>query len=486
MYFGGDFTTVNGSARGFVAAADVATGALLPFNPNANAAVLALTLNYSKSKLVMAGRFATVSGQTWRGLAAVDPASGAIRPWAGSSILRASGNDAAMNSLSVDADGVYGSGYHFGSGGNVEGAFRLDNETGAVIWIQDCHGDTYSVFPTADVVYAASHSHYCGNNDGFWQTKPTWTFFHSTAFSKQAVGTITRDGMGYPNMEGNPHPELFHWFDKWTIGTYTGQNQAPWHVTGTANGNYVAYGGEFMAVNTTAQQGLVRFAKTTLAPNKVAPLPSSSGNYYSTQSFHHSVQSLAPGTARISWSNTHDRDNQHLTYKVYRNYSVITGPVVCEVESNNRFWEPRTMGCDDTNQTPGSSVRYRVIAFDDFGNRGSTGDVTVTIASQTYSTAYSNAVRADSPSNYYRLDESTGTLARDLVGTNDMIAFAGVTRGAAGALSNESNTAVTLNGTSTGYLYGQDTRSAPNTFTAEAWVKTSTTRGGTILGFGHP
>ena len=125
-----------------------------------------------------------------------------------------------------------------------------------------------------------------------------------------------------------------------------------------------------------------------------------------------------------------------------------------------------------------------MIAFDDFGNRGSTADVTVTIAAQTYSTAYANAVRADAPSNYYRLDEPAGNpLARDLVGNNDMIAFAGVTRGAAGALSNESNPAVSLSGTGTGNLYGQDTRSAPNTFTAETWIRTNTTRGGAIIGF---
>jgi PKD repeat protein len=487
VYFGGDFTTVNGIARGYVAATTIATGALLPWNPNADAAVYALTVNHSGSLVVIGGRFSHLGGQSWLGMGAVDPVSGAIRPWAATAVVHNAGSKASFNSLSSDADGVYGSGYVFGAGGNLEGSFRANNETGAIIWIEDCHGDTYSVFPTADAVYVAGHSHYCGNVNGFWQTKPAWTFFHATAFTKAAAGTITRDNMGYANFEGNPRPDLLHFFDKWTTGTYTGQSQATWSVTGTANGNYIAYGGEFPAVNSTAQQGLVRFAKTGLSTNVVAPLASTAGNYWSTQTFHISAQSLLPGRAHISWSSTLDRDNRHLTYRVYRNYTTINATPVCTVGSDNEFWEPRTMSCVDTGQTPGASVKYRVIAFDDFGNRGGTADVTVTIAAQTYSTTYANAVRADSPDSYYRLDEPAGSaLALDLVGNDDMIAFAGVTRGTAGALSNEGDTASSLSGTATGNAYGQDTGTAPNTFTVETWVRTNTTRGGSIIAFGNP
>lgn len=486
VYFGGDFTTVNGFARGYLAAASVATGGLLPWNPNADAAVDALTSNHSGSLIVIGGRFTQVGGHPWLGLAAVDPVSAAIRPWAVTATVHNYGSGSAILSLASDADGVYGTGYRFGpGGGNLEGSFMANNETGAIIWVEDCHGDSYSVFPTADVVYIASHEHYCGNIGGFWQTKPGWTYFHATAFGKAVTGTITKDGMGYADFAGNPHPELLHFFDKWTIGPTT--HQATWTVTATANGNYVAYGGEFPFVNSTAQQGLVRFAKAPLSTNTVAPLSSTVGNYWSTQTFHIDAQSLLPGRVHLSWSSTFDRDNRHLTYKVYRNYTTVNATPVCVVESDNEFWEPRTMSCDDVGQTPGASVKYRVIAFDDFGNRGSTADVSVTVAAQTYSTAYANAVRADSPSSYYRLNEPSGsTLARDLVGNDDMIAFAGVTRGASGALLNEADTAVSLNGTATGNAYGQDTRTAPNTFTVEAWVKTTTTKGGSIIAFGNP
>ena len=52
-------------------------------------------------------------------------------------------------------------------------------------------------------------------------------------------------------------------------GTATGQAQAGWSVTG--NGRYVVYGGEFPTVNGVAQQGLVRDALPSIAPNRVGP-----------------------------------------------------------------------------------------------------------------------------------------------------------------------------------------------------------------------
>jgi len=488
VFFGGDFTTVNGIARGYAAAASTATGELRAWNPNADAAVDALTMNSTGSLVVLGGRFAHVGGQPWLGLAAVDPLSAGVRPWAITATVHNSGSNSAITSLASDADGVYGAGYRYGPGvGNFEGTFMADNQTGAIIWLEDCHGDSYNVFPTSNVVYVASHTHYCGNIGAFWQTKPSWTYFHSPAFGKTVTGTITKDNMGYADFSGNPHPALLHFFDKWTVGTYTGQSQATWSVAGTADGNYIAYGGEFPFVNSTAQQGLVRFARTALSTNKLAPLTSTSGNYYGTQNFHISAQSLLPGRVHISWSSTLDRDNRHLTYKVFRNYTTVNATPVCVVESDNEFWQPRTMSCNDSGQTPGASVNYRVIAFDDFGNRGGTGDVTATIAGQTYSTKYADAIRADDPVSYYRFDEPAGsTLARDLVGNDDMITFAGATRGTAGALLNESDAASTLNGTITGNALGQNTTNAPDTFTVETWVKTNTTRGGSIVAFANP
>ena len=125
------------------------------------------------------------------------------------------------------------------------------------------------------------------------------------------------------------------------------------------------------------------------------------------------------------------------------------------VVATNQFFRSRTMGCDDTGQ-PQARVQCRVIAFDDFGNRGSTADATVTIAADTHSTTYADAIRSDHPHHYYRLNEPTGSRrAVDLVGSDDMKAFAGVTRGVSGALGKESDTAVSLSGTPSGTCTGR-------------------------------
>src|SRR5690606_12886924 len=105
--------------------------------------------------------------------------------------------------------------------------------------------------------YSVGHAHYCGNIGGFPQTEP-WTFYRAIATTKAATGTITRDPHGYFNFEGHPRPSLLHWYPTINAGSFTGQNQGPWHITG--NGNYIVQGGEFTVVNGVAQQGLVRFA----------------------------------------------------------------------------------------------------------------------------------------------------------------------------------------------------------------------------------
>ena len=72
----------------------------------------------------------------------------------------------------------------------------------------------------------------------------------------------------------------------------------------------------------------------------------------------------------------------------------------------------------------------------------------------------------------------------DWAGNNDGTAGAGVTRGAAGAIAGDTDTAATLDGTDNGRVSTATSLSGPSTFTAQAWIKTTSTRGGKILGFG--
>lgn len=160
-------------------------------------------------------------------------------------------------------------------------------------------------------VYLATHQHYCGNMGGFPQTDP-WQIHYGTAFSEQATGVNTADIYGYPDHVGEPAPSLLTWYPDFISGTFTGQGQAGWSVTG--NDQYVVFGGEFPGVNNKGQQGLVRFAVPSIAPNQRGPLTADvEGNPWTA-----GASSFVKGQVRVTFPTTWDRDNETLTYRVYR------------------------------------------------------------------------------------------------------------------------------------------------------------------------
>ncbi len=147
-----------------------------------------------KSKVIVGGAFQNISGQPAYGLAALDATTGALLPFDAANSVRNAGANAAIVSLTADANAIYGTGYVFGAGGNLEGTFSANPDTGAINWIEDCHGDTYSAFASLNGVYTVSHAHYCGNVGGFPQTDP-WSINQrfALAFTKEATGTVGRD-----------------------------------------------------------------------------------------------------------------------------------------------------------------------------------------------------------------------------------------------------------------------------------------------------
>jgi hypothetical protein len=86
--------------------------------------------------------------------------------------------------------------------------------------------------------------------------------------------------------------------------------------------------------------------------------------------------------------------------------------------------------------------------------------------------SYRATVVADSPAAYWRLGETTGSTANDEIGSNDGTYQNSPTLGAAGAIENDPDKAVTLNGTDE-YISVPDVAALDlgDTFTLEAWVK---------------
>lgn len=79
IYAGGQFTAVNGQTRAGLAAFDLTTGALLPWQPVVDATPV--VVRAAAGRVWVGGLFSRVNGQRRRGLAEVDAVTGAVTPW---------------------------------------------------------------------------------------------------------------------------------------------------------------------------------------------------------------------------------------------------------------------------------------------------------------------------------------------------------------------------------------------------------------------
>ncbi len=477
VFLGGTFSSMAGQSRVGTAAVTSSAGVATAWNPIlGNGRAYAMTISPDGSKVVIGGAFVTMNGSDnpGYGLGMVDTVTGANLPFGTNNVVRDGGVNSAIFSLTSDADSVYGTGYVFGAGGNLEGTFRSD-WNGNMQWIEDCHGDEYSVAVQDQTIYIAGHPHYCGNIGSFPQTSPSWTFHRALAFSKQPTGTITHDPNGYYDFAGNPSPTALNWFPDINAGTFTGQGQGPWSTA--ASSNYVVYGGEFTTVNGKAQQGLVRFATKAIAPNLDGPR-------LTGDNLKPTLQSADSTSMTVSWPADWDRDNESLTYQVYRDGKTATAAYTTTV--NSRFWDQPTISWIDTGLAPGSTHTYRVRATDPFGNTAWGTTVSGTVASAGTLSPYAAAVINDQPTNFWRLGDAAGaTSATDTVGRYTGTSGTGVTYGAPGSIIGDPTTAATFDGTSNGLVASSGNVWGSNTFSVETWIKTTTSTGGKIVGFGN-
>lgn len=248
VYFGGDFTAVDGQARAHVASFDVATGAMLDWAPRTDGQVrgfafagdtvyvggnfrssggvprseLAAWNTTSKtitpwapsaagdgfvwdmvtspdsSRIIIGGSFTTLNGAAAYGMASIDAATGTALPWAATDRIKTAGLNGAISSLSTDGTQVYGTGYAFGAGASFEGTFAVDPYSGQINWVNDCLGDTYGSFPQGGVLYSVSHKHDCSVVGAFGDTNPRSRWVKAIAESTTPTGVITKkDAYGW-------------------------------------------------------------------------------------------------------------------------------------------------------------------------------------------------------------------------------------------------------------------------------------------------
>ncbi|WP_246136334.1 LamG-like jellyroll fold domain-containing protein [Leekyejoonella antrihumi] len=473
LYAGGAFMSASGQARSRLAAFSGATGVVLPWAPTADDQPLSMVIAPDGSRVIVGGKFLNLNGAPANGMGSLDASTGATMPWAANTIMHDGGTGSGIDTLRTDGTNIYGAGYAFQTG-DFEGSFSADPDTGNVNWLNDCHGDTYDVLPVGQVLYTVSHAHNCSMIGAFPQSNP-WSINmrHALAYTTYPTGVNSGpDDYGW-NYAGQPDSTLLQWFPVFSLGNVSGANQAAWSLTG--NSQYVAAGGEFPRVNGVAQQGLVRFAVKSIAPNKVGPTRAPGAPTPS-------AMSITSGTARVSWQSAYDQDNANLTYNVYR--SGTAAPVYTTTQASN-YWTYPMLGFVDKGLTPGSSYTYSVKVSDPFGNTITLPKTnSVTIGSNAVS-QYSNDVTGDGATAFWRLGEPSGSAVYDYAGFNDATAQAGVTRGVTGPISGDSTTASTFDGSSAdGSVASNSTMATTPSFSVETWVKTNTTSGGKIVGYG--
>jgi len=449
IYLGGNFGKVDGAVRNRVGAVTASgSGTLEPWAPVVNGSVTSVAVAPDDSRVLIGGYFSTFNGVTQQAIGSTNPVDGSSEPWALPSnfVPNYSGCLSQVKSIVISGDTAYAAAEGTG-GGCFDGDFAVKVSDGSLVWQNDCLGATQSLAVVNGWLYKGSHAHDCAfSPGGFPQV------------SNPSGGWITHRLLNQSLTDGS----LGHW----TPGT-NGNGLGP-RVMAT-DGTQLFVGGDFTTVNNKGQQGFAMFKPT---PDTTSP----------TRPGQPVVTSTSAGVASISFVGSSDADDGTLTYRIYRDGSTT---VLAKLTATSWPWALPVLHFRDTGLTPGSTHTYSVAAND--GVRGSAlspASAPVTISSTSPSLTYTQAVLADNPSFLWKLDETSGSTAADATGNgSDGIYEAGTTQGQPGPITGDPQTATAFDGQS-GLVTSASSVPGPQTFSIEAWFKTSTNTGGKLVGFG--
>ncbi|MFT3970690.1 MAG: PKD domain-containing protein [Micropruina sp.] len=473
LYAGGNFRSANGQTRTLFSAYDTTTGNLTSWAPvgDTSGYVFTMVAAPDKSRIIAGGSFTTINGTDAYGMGSIDAATGATLPWAANVRIQAAGANGAIDTLLTDGTSIFGAGYSYGTGAAFEGTFSADPATGAINWVNDCLGDTYDTFPMGGALYTVSHDHNCILAGAFPDTNPRARWQKASAERiGPTIGTITNKDVYGWDYTGLGYTGQLHWYPDLDFGSYTSSKQAAWAIGG--NGNYLVMAGEFPTVNGTAQQSLTRFAKK--------PISAGLKPVYNTGSTPTPIPTSG-GSVRVVFGAMFDRDDTTTYYDVYRGVGTTTTRVATISKSDADFWSLPKYSYTDTGLTNGTQVRYQLRARDEAGNvQWSAWSGYVTVADNV--SAYANTLAAQGASHLWRVGEAaSSTLVVDSIGDAHGTATS-ETFGGSGALTGEANTSMA--GIASSSVITTTSETAPSTLSVEAWVKTTSTRGGRIVGFG--
>ncbi|MFF7351656.1 fibronectin type III domain-containing protein [Streptomyces filipinensis] len=313
VYLGGEFTLVNGQTRNRLAALG-RNGSLLPFRADLDEPVRAILAAPDHGQLLVGGSFHTANGSPEQALVSLDPTTGATVKSFPDWLPERS----AVSSLARNGEHFYLGAEGAGTGifdGRIAG--RLSD--GAMVWKDNCLGATQDLLVYKDVLYSASHAHYCALTPGGFPDGPRRHFLAQSADEKR----------------------ILHWFPDTDDGI--GEGVGP--RTLTMAGEVLWAGGEFTTVNGKPQQGLTRFGAGpgSSAPEAVPALASDDSR---------------AGKITLTWRAAWDRDDAELTYRIYRD-----GKLVATRKKRSAEWDRPEMRYTDS-VSPGSRHRYTIAVSD--------------------------------------------------------------------------------------------------------------------------
>jgi fibronectin type 3 domain-containing protein len=454
VYFAGDFSNVAGEAHSRFAAVDATTGAIkssfVTSDVNSSVSQIlsgnlgtgrAVQVSPDGTKVVVGGDFDHIDGQYSHSIAVVDAQTGAlIRTYDSGFIPPTSTTKAITN------DGDYFYVGNEGTGGGVfDGSFKVSWDTLDQVWRDTCLGATQAIVAYQGTLYEASHHHDCSSMNEY----PDGIRHFFTANSET-------------------DSSLLGWFPQANdgIGEHIGPRALNVAV-GTDGKPYLWAGGEFTQINGAPQQGLTRFGTTDA---NVPPIPTAK------------AVAMPNGTIQVRFRTVVDTDDNQLTYSVYRNGG--TTPVWTG-QATSWWWKQPQVTFTDTSVTPGTSYRYTVTASDGTNTSAKSAQVSATAVGAAPS--YTSQVIADGAQLYWRYDDTSGKWIEDASGSSaglNGLTQTGVLTGGDSAIAGSSDPSGIFNG-STQYAYSDQGAGAPSTYSIETWIKTTTTSGGWIAGYGN-
>lgn len=460
VFIGGDFTSMGtpSFAQPRLAELNAADGTpVTSWVPAVDGPVDALLVAPNTNDVIVGGHFEHSNGAHLRALTSIDMTTGANGPI--DPLITTCGTGCStysdIKALATDGTTIY-AGAEGTGGGWFDGTLAFNPTTGHQVWYDNCLGATQAIAIVAGVLYVGSHSHDCSAIGGFGQLPLT-----SGTISGAVAGTKSWHHL---ISEQASDGKLLDWFPTTNPGPTEGV--APDELGPRAmvtDGSNLYLGGQFTKVNGVGQQGLTRFVA---GATRAAPLPVTTY-----------AASLRPGgQAVISFVGTSDPDSTALTYKIYRDKSTTPFATIGPVTSH--FWDAAHYTVRDSGLTAGTHS-YRVDAVDESGNTTPSAK----FAASATGPGYQASVLASTPLVYWRLNEATGLVAADTSGHNYAGVYSGsLNQGVPGAIPGE--TGITLGNTGS-VNANAPAQAAPNTYAVGVWIRTTTTTGGRIVGFGN-